>query len=121
MVHIGLETACPNSSTLTPANGLLGLLRPDSSCSLQLSLRQSRLAGMIGSRMWDGCSAVVMDRVDGDLRVRVASQRLTGVRVDVETREIAAGDIQPDAMSGVEDVAGAIHRDLDAIDLARLP
>ena len=44
-------------------------------------------------------------RVSGDLEASVAAHRLAGIGVDVEAREVAAGDVQPDAVAGLEQVA----------------
>ena len=43
-----------------------------------------------------------------------------GVLVAVETRKVAAGDLQPNAVAGFEQVARFPQHDLVLIDLARL-
>ena len=50
---------------------------------------------------------VVMDQVrrDGDVRLRSLPHRLRRVEVSVEAREVAASDVKPESVSGLEDVA----------------
>ena len=46
-----------------------------------------------------------MQRVLGGFCVGVAAHWFAGVGVDVEAGEVAAGDVDADAVSGFEDVA----------------
>src|SRR2546430_13753588 len=43
----------------------------------------------------------------------VVVQGLAGIGVDVEAREVAAGDVQPDPVAVPEDERGRIHLDRD--------
>ena len=61
-----------------------------------------------------------MDRVVRDLDRIVGAERLAGVRVAVELREMAARDLHADAMPLLERNARADHVDLELVDLARL-
>ena len=51
----------------------------------------------------------VEDRIVRFLQPRVASQWLAGVGIHVEARKVAAGNVQPDAVSLREDVTGGVH------------
>ena len=61
---------------------------------------------------------VVEDLVVSHDAVRVLSDRLSRIRVDVETRKIRAGDIHADAMTGLEEVARGFEDDLEGVDCA---
>ena len=50
----------------------------------------------------------------------IRPQRFTGVRVHGEAREIAAGDVQPDAVAFFEDVRRVEGSDAQPIHLTRL-
>ena len=62
--------------------------------------------------------AVVVHRLVCQPEGPVAAQRPPGVGVDVEPREVAAADIKPDGVAGLEDVGGWVQVELDAADLA---
>ena len=49
--------------------------------------------------------AVAVHRVSGDNRVGVLADRLAGVRVEVEAREVTARDVEPNPVPGREQVA----------------
>src|SRR5205823_261383 len=63
---------------------------------------------------------LVDDRVDRPLRSAVVVQRLTRVRVDVESRKIAAADIDADSVAFLENVAAGIELDREGINLSRI-
>ena len=69
-----------------------------------------------GSSSRDGPRAVVEDSVDGghDVVPGVGRDRAAGVGVRVEAREVAAADVEPDAVAGQEPVRGRAdeHPDL---------
>ena len=44
-----------------------------------------------------------VDRVLRDSPAPIVVERLAGVRVHVEPREVAAGDVEPDAVPALED------------------
>src|SRR5215831_1156311 len=58
----------------------------------------------------------MVDCLPRNSRLRRQSKRLTGVRIAVELREVAAGDIDANAMAGKEDVAGADQVDGQLVD-----
>jgi len=47
-----------------------------------------------------------MQRVSGGFGLGVAAHWFAGVGVDVETGEVAAGDVDADSVAGFEEVAG---------------
>ena len=49
----------------------------------------------------------------------VSAHRFTGVGVDVEAGEVAAGDVDSDTVAGFEEVACGCEGDRDWVDLAR--
>ena len=59
--------------------------------------------------------SVVVDPLLGHLHLVVQTVRVAGVEVAVKAREIAAGDLQPDAVPGPEEIAGLPQ--LDPIDV----
>src|SRR5271155_4583084 len=63
---------------------------------------QDNLRGMLG---------VQVDRVVGDLRAAVVVQRFSRVWVDVEAGEIAARNVETDAVAPLEYQRGRIHFD----------
>ena len=59
-----------------------------------------------------------MDSVLCGLGVSVSTHRLAGVWVDVEAWEVAAGDVDSDAVPGFEEVAGGGQFDGDWVYLS---
>lgn len=64
-----------------------------------------------------GMLGVMVEGVGGGDEAAVSVQRLTGVGVDVEAGEIAAGDIDANAVAFLEDVGGGVELDGEGIDL----
>ena len=60
-----------------------------------------------------------VDGIVGDERVGMLADWLAGVRVEVEAREVRAGNIEPDTVAGLEQVAGGRQRDAHLVDFAR--
>ena len=60
-----------------------------------------------------------MDSVVGDLSMGMAANWFAGVGVDVEAGEVAAGDVDSNAVTGFEEVAGRCQFDGDWVNLAR--
>src|SRR5215218_2670134 len=65
-----------------------------------------------------GTVTVEIDRVTGDAACATEAGRLAGVRIDVVFRKIARRDVEPQPMSGLEQVRGRKRLDGDAHDLA---
>src|SRR6266536_5412946 len=63
---------------------------------------------------------IVVDRVGRDARAPVVVERLPRVRIDVEAREVAARDVDPDAMPLPEYVGRRIELERERVDLAWL-
>src|SRR5258705_9768727 len=63
---------------------------------------------------------VMIDSLPGFHHSRSAKCLLTRIQIPVEAREIAAGDVDPDAMSGFEDVTRRPQIDRVLVDPARL-
>ncbi len=59
-----------------------------------------------------------MDRVRGCHRAAVLLERLAGIGVHIEAREVAAADVHAQAVAFFEDVAGGVEFDREGIDLA---
>jgi tRNA G26 N,N-dimethylase Trm1 len=59
-----------------------------------------------------------MDGLAGALDARTRREGLAGIRVAIELREVAAGDVHPDSMSFLERNARADQVDLQLLDLA---
>src|ERR1700712_5297838 len=63
-------------------------------------------------------SLAYMNNVMGHDRGKHAfGETLTGIRIDIETREVAAGHVQPDTMAGLEQHAGGPEFDRHLDDL----
>src|ERR671932_2541592 len=62
--------------------------------------------------------AIVQDRLAGRPQLGVLSERVTSVRVAIPAWEVARGDLQTDAVTRLEDVAGCPQVDVEGI---RLP
>src|SRR5947209_15499368 len=60
---------------------------------------------------------VVEDRVVGQVPAAVVVERLPGIRVHVEAREIAARDVEPDAVAPLEDEGSGIELDRERVHL----
>ena len=60
-------------------------------------------------------NSVVVDRVFGNGGKPVKPDRFTGIRIDIETGEVTAGNIQTNAMALFEQVAGGIETDFQLI------
>jgi len=54
---------------------------------------------------------------DTDVGLCSFAYRFRGVEVPIETREIAAGDVKPDTMPSLEDIAGLREREGHLVDL----
>ena len=63
---------------------------------------------------------VVIDGVGGFDPTQSAFWILASVEVPIEAREVAAGNLQAQAMSGKKDIAGGPHVDSELIDISRL-
>ena len=61
---------------------------------------------------------IEVDGVLGGAGVGMAAHRFAGIRVDVEAWEVAAGDVDADAVSGFEEIAGRREFDGYRIDFA---
>ncbi len=61
----------------------------------------------------------MVDGVIGDGPAAMVVERLASVGVDVETRKIAAGDIEADAVSALKNDGGGIHLNREFVNLAR--
>src|ERR1035438_10928216 len=58
-----------------------------------------------------GVVVVGVNRVLGRLPAMIVVEGLAGVRVHVESREVAARDVQANAVAALEDEGGGIHLD----------
>src|SRR5207253_9174944 len=103
----------------------VGSAGPVLSCSNEnASLSRSRRRCRRGSRD-DGqhdvrwVLATVGCRVWRHHQAAVVAQGFAGVRVHVEAREVAAGEIDPDAMALLEDVRGRVQLDGELVGPAR--
>src|SRR6266568_67558 len=65
-------------------------------------------------------AGVVVESVLSDGPAAVLVKRLAGVGVDVEAREVAARNIEPQAVATLEDQRGWIHLDRERVNLIRL-
>src|SRR4051812_12330653 len=65
-----------------------------------------------------GTVVIMVNRVDRRDPAPVVIKGFACVRVDIETREIAAGNVDPDAVPLLEDVGGRIKLDREGIDRA---
>src|SRR3989442_8448822 len=63
---------------------------------------------------------VVEDRVVGHHPAAIVVERLAGIRVHVEAREIAARDVEAGAAAFLEDEGSGIQLDREGVDLSRL-
>src|SRR4051794_35532570 len=61
---------------------------------------------------------VVQDSLVGATRAGVVADRVSGVQIAVEAREIAAADLDPDAVARLENIARHPEVDLELVDLA---
>jgi hypothetical protein len=90
-----------------------GGARPSGPASCSTSRGCSRpSAAEVATSAWDNrkqdCRrmfGVMIDSLPGFHHSRSAKCLLTRIQIPVETREIAAGDVDPDAMPGFEDIA----------------
>src|SRR5690348_15114775 len=62
--------------------------------------------------------AIVIDRLVRADRARRGDNIFAGVQIPIETREVAAGNVQPDPVAGLEDVRRCPQVDRVLIDLA---
>ena len=62
----------------------------------------------------------MINRLPGFQHSRSAKRPLTRIQIPVEPREIAAGDVDPDAMRGLEDIARRPQINRVLVSLARL-
>src|SRR5919108_6261005 len=67
-----------------------------------------------------GVRGVVVDRLVGDLAAALQPELAAGVGIHVEPREVAATDVEPDAVPGRKDVRRRVEREGELVDLARL-
>ena len=74
----------------------------------------SDLAVTIGSTTRDGPVASQKTVLRATQVGSAGAFRRAGVRIDVELREIARRDVEPDAMTGLEQVGGGEGLDADA-------
>src|SRR5207244_8529806 len=63
---------------------------------------------------------IVIHTVGGDGPAPVLVERLAGIRIDVESREVAARYVDADAVPTFEDERGRIHLDRELVNLSRL-
>ena len=63
---------------------------------------------------------IVIDGVVGDHHSAVLAERLAGIRVYVESREVAAGDVDPNAMTFLENICRRKRLDDEFVDFAWL-
>src|SRR3977135_2362103 len=73
--------------------------------------RQHDLRGMLG---------VVVDALVRHCQLAVHAKPAASVRIAVVVRKVRAGDLEPDAMAGLEQVAGRPDRNVIGVDLAGL-
>src|SRR6185436_15338176 len=73
--------------------------------------RQHDLGGMLG---------VVVDGLVRHCQLAVHTEAAAGVWIAVVVRKVRTGDLEPDTMTGLEQVAGRPDRNLIRVDLARL-
>ena len=64
--------------------------------------------------------SIMVQTVERFLRVSMSPHSLAGVRIQAEHREVAAGNVEPDAMSLAEQVGRRPQIDGDLVDSARL-
>ena len=63
----------------------------------------------------------MVDEVGGSNHVRSTALILARIQVSIKSREVAAGNLEPQFVSGQENIAGCPKIDADVIDLARIP
>ena len=61
---------------------------------------------------------VVVDGVDGHSRAAVLVERLSRIRVNVEARKVAAGNIHANSMAFGKENRGRVELDAEPVDLA---
>jgi hypothetical protein len=62
---------------------------------------------------------VAVERIVRHHRMRVLAHRLPGIGINIQAGEVAAGNIKPEAVTGLEAIAGGRDSDLNGVDLPR--